>query len=128
MSLSFYAESQTFFDFSCEVADAELGDFHSIRGRARCIAILLGKILIVPFALLYKLYKTCFRFLGLFISGALLLVTLGTSNGAREFFVRRVSSLARDLADWVLYPFAILSCFSKLLLASLIHPALYFRV
>ena len=128
MNLSLYAESQTFFDHCCEVADGKLADFQSMRGRLRCFLVLLEKISILPFALLYKLYKTSFRFAGLLLSGILLLLTLGTSPGAREFFVRRISSLACDLADWVLYPFAIFSCFSKLLLAALVHPALYFHV
>lgn len=128
MTLSVYAESQSFFESSCEVADVKFSDFESIRGRARCLFILLEKVIVLPFALFFKLYKTSFRFLGLALSASLLLVTLGASVGIREFFVRRVCSIARDFADWILYPFAVFSCFSKLILAAFVHPGLYFQI
>lgn len=128
MTLSIYAESQSFFDSACEAVDVKLSDFESIRGRARCLFILLEKLIVLPFALFFKVYKTSFRVLGLALSITLLLVSLGTSIGIREFFIRRVSALARDLADWILYPFAVFSCFSKLFLAALVHPGIYFQI
>jgi len=127
MDFSSYSESQAFFEFSKEVSDPELGDFYSLKGRLRCLAALCEKALILPFALVFKIYKTFFRSVSLFFGAALLLATLGTSGGAREFFVRRFSILAKDLADWFLYPFAALSCMAKLLFAGLVHPAFYFR-
>ena len=127
MDLSSYADSRAFFEFPGECFDPEMADFQSIKGRAHCVAALIEKISILPFALSYKLYKTLLRSLGLLFSAALLAATLGTSEGAREFYLHRVSSLANDLADWVLFPFAVLTCFSKLIFASLVHPALYFR-
>lgn len=127
MDLSAFASSKAFFEFSSDNLDPKMAEFHSMKGRAQCFAALLEKLVILPFAVLFKLYKTFFRSVGVVFSAVILLATFGTSEAAREFFVRRVSSLATDLADWVIYPFAIFICFSKLILASIVHPALYFR-
>lgn len=127
MDISLYANSRYFFESTAEIGDAGWSEFQSVRGRVRCFILFFGKIWILPFALLYKFYKTFFRVVGLFLGAGLLLATLGTSGSAREFFLRRVSFAANDFADWVLYPFAILVYYGKLLLAASIHPALYFR-
>lgn len=73
--------------------------------------------LFLPLILSYKLMRTFFRALGLALSLSFLLLTFGSSNGAREFFLHRTSTFAADLADWVIYPLALLSrvvrmCFS----------------
>jgi hypothetical protein len=127
MGFSSYSTSRYFFDFSCDIPDPVLAQSKSIRGRAHCFGAFLEKVAILPFALLFKFYKTFFRASGVLVGAAFLCATLGTSGGAREFFEGRVSALAKDLADWVLYPFAVLVCCSRLLLASLVHPALHFR-
>ena len=127
MDLSSFADSRSFFEFSDRISDPEMSEFQSIKGRAHCFAALIEKIGILPFALLHKFYKTFFRVVGLGFALVLLVLSLGSSGGARELFLRRFSALSKDLADWVLFPFAVLLCLSKLLFGSLIHPALYFR-
>ena len=62
-----------------------------------------------------------FGVVALIFSAAFLLITLGNSAGIREWFVRRVAYLAKDVADWVLFPLAILSNGAKLLLGSLVY-------
>lgn len=126
MDLSEYAESNTYFDLSRHIICSDFAN-SSIRGRLFALKVFFEMLLALPFALVFKIYKTFFRGVGLLLSSTLLLATLGTSTTLRECFMRRVSSLANDLADWVLLPLAVLSSFSRLLLASLIHPALFLR-
>jgi hypothetical protein len=53
-------------------------------------------------------------------------ITLCSSEPVRALFVRRVGSFAQDLADWVIWPVAVVGCLGRLLLAAIIHPALYY--
>jgi len=126
MNLENYSHSQTYFDFSSSISDEKLSDFQSIKGRMRCFCALMEKLSILPFAVLYKAYKTFFRAVGVVLGGSGLILTLGTSTLVREFFSRRFTSMAEDLADWVLFPFSVLSFFVKLLIASFFCPRLYF--
>lgn len=118
--------SRTFFEFTGETSDLTISDFHSCKGRLCCLGALFEVIGLLPFALMYKVYKTFLVAVGLALSAGLLLLTLGCAGGVREWFVSRVSCLAKNVADWVLFPFAILSCCAKLLFASFINPNLYF--
>lgn len=127
MGLCSYSDSKTYFEPEDEISDPEVADFQSLRGRFLCLTALFEKLLLLPFALFAKACKTFFRILGVFFSAFFLIATLGASYGIRDFFIQRVTSLARDLADWVLLPFAVLTCFCRLLLACLIHPALFFH-
>ena len=62
------------------------------------------------------------------LAAALFLVaTLGVSSSGRELFIERVSFLAKDLADWVLFPLAIGVWIFRFLLAVTVHPAFYFK-
>ena len=122
-----FSSSSAFFDCDPQTVDPNLSRFQSLKGRFFCLRTVFEKILILPGALLQKICKTIFKAVGVILSAGLLILTLGTSCWARDFFVRRFGSLAFDLADWVLFPFAVLTCFAKLLLAFLVHPALYFR-
>lgn len=90
--------------------------------RLQCLKDFLKKCFCLPFALAAKIGRTFFRFVGVFIGAISLILTLG---GARRFFIDRVSSLAQDLADWVMYPFAIAVRFVRLLIA-IVHPKVYF--
>ena len=67
-----------------------------------------------------------FRAVGVLLGALFLLLSLCSSSALRELFVRRVQAFAADLADWVLWPIAVVSCLGRLLLAALVHPALYF--
>ncbi|MES2272897.1 MAG: hypothetical protein V4487_01745 [Chlamydiota bacterium] len=124
MKQIYCAESRSFFEIS---GDPRFLQFNSFQSRLLCLKDFFKKIILLPLALLYKAYKTIFRVVGLSFGAALLGVTLGSSTSAREFFVERVSALAKDLADWILLPFAVFACFFRLILAFLVHPNIYFN-
>jgi hypothetical protein len=99
--------------------------FDSVKGRALSLLHFFEKLAILPLALLYKFYRTFFRFLGVLLAFFLLVVTLCLSETVRGLFVKRVASLAQDIADWIMWPMAVASCLGRMLLAAFIHPALY---
>lgn len=121
MELKSYSDSQTYFEIS---AQSETFYFDSFRGRLLCVKDFLKKLCLLPFAVVMKAYRTTLRAAGLFLAAVLLMVTFG---GSRAFFVERVAKLAKDLADWVLLPFAVGACFLRLLMGFFIHPSLYFN-
>jgi len=118
MKLSELSDSKLYFEISSHVLHQHRFEF---------VKTFFGLIAALPIALSYKLWRTLLRGAGVLASGACLAMTLGMSKGLRELFISRVSSLAANLADWLLFPFALAVCFSRLLLASLIHPALFIR-
>jgi hypothetical protein len=121
------ASSESFFNCSEPLAQPGVGEFHSVRGRTLALMRFFKTLLTIPFAFAYKLYKTALSFAGVGLGIAALFITLCGSFAAREFFVKKVTQLAKDLADWVLWPVAAILCLCRLLLAASIHPALYFR-
>ena len=127
MELNRFSSSKTYFDFFQEIEQPVICRWNSLGGRISALNIFFEFLLILPFGLCYKACQTFFRAAGFFFSGFLLFLTLGTSSTARGFFVERVSSFTRDLADWVLLPFALSSCFVRLVLSLLIHPSLFLR-
>jgi hypothetical protein len=66
--------------------------------------------------------------LGLGFAATLLGLTLCCESGIRGFFCKKITCLAKDLADWILWPAAVTVCLGRLLLAATVHPALYFGV
>jgi hypothetical protein len=122
MQLNFYSESQAFFDIFSHSEWVRCN-----QSRLFCLKDFLKKVALLPFSLLFKACKTFFRIVGVFFATALLFISLGTSESGRVFFTGRVSSLSKDLADWVLFPLAIFSCFFRLALAFIVHPSLYFK-
>ncbi len=122
-----FSSSRAYLERDRITVDPSLSRFQSLQGRLFCIKIAFKKLLILPAAFLYKVCRTVFKTTAATFSIGLLFLTLGVSDGVRDFFVQRFCSLALDLADWILFPFAILICFSKLLLASTVHPALLLR-
>lgn len=117
-----YSDSQSFF----EISNGPYLD-NSIRGRLLCVQDFLKRLAILPFALLQKMGKTFFRFLGVCVGIFLIAATAGSAAAARTFFVERIASLARDLADWILLPIALFSCFVRLLMGLSFHPHFYFN-
>jgi len=115
-----YANSSEFFDISVGPQPD-----NTLQARWVCIKDFLKRCAAFPFALFRKACKTFFRALGLAISIFLVLVTLGVSVAAREMFLERIASFAKDLADWILLPLAIVVCFLRLILALFIHPTIY---
>lgn len=118
---------RSFFEFACEGYSSGMRDFRSLEGRLCCAKILLKKIFFLPFTLFAKAVLTVFRAVGLLLSIFLLVVSFGVSESIRELFCRRVLFLAKDLADWILFPFAVILGLLKLVLASTLHPAVYFH-
>ena len=109
MKIQALAESRTMYEISNHVLHKERFDF---------IKIIFWVIAALPLAVIYKLWFTLLKGAGVAAAGFFLAATLGFSNGFRELFVKRVSSFAANLADWVLYPFAVTACFSRLLFAT----------
>jgi hypothetical protein len=119
------AESKFYFGILEEIiADPEWGRFRSVRGRLVCFALFIKRLLVLPFALGFKAYKTIFRLIGVLLGALFVLLTLGISENARNFFLRRASYLSKDFMDWLLLPFALITCLIRLGLASLFHPGL----
>lgn len=77
-----------------------------IPNNAKSFFAILG---ILPFALILKIIKTLFRMIGVILALAAIVPTFGRKAN-QEFLFERVSSLGRDLADWVIYPFALIRC------------------
>ncbi len=127
MGFTLLAFSEGFFNCSEPLPQPEIAEFHSVRGRTLALSRFFKTLLSIPFAFTYKLYKTALSFLGVGFGIAGLIITLCNSLTMREFFVKKVTKLAKDLADWALWPIAALLCLFRLLLAASIHPALYFR-
>lgn len=99
----------------------------ALKARLFCIKDFLKRCLIFPLALIRKAVKTFFRLAAVALSALFLFATLGSSSKTRALFVDRIVLFARDLADWVLLPFAFALCFFRLILALLIHPNFYFN-
>lgn len=85
----------------------------------------LRKLLVLPFALIYKALLTVLRLVGLGVSFGFVLLTLGLSLSARSRFFEKMERFGMELADWILLPFAILTCLLKLALASTVYPRIY---
>jgi len=113
-----FAHSRVFFEISNHVLHGE---------RLEYAKILLWVLAALPFAIGSKIWRTLLKGMGVVTAALFLLLSLGISKGMRELFVKQVASFGENLADWVLYPFAILFACSRLLLGSLIHPSLFFR-
>lgn len=122
----YFADACSYFQ-PVERIDPSMLSFGSLKGRLICLGLFIEKLFILPFALFCKSYKTFFRFLAAGIGAALLLLSAGISVQAREFFMRRCTTLSKDLADWVLFPIAAATCFVRLLLSCTVHPALYLK-
>lgn len=116
------ADSQTFF----EIGNGPQLE-NNLQARLLCLKDFFKRCLLLPGALLLKVGRTFLRGLSVCFGAALILITLGSSSAARKFFIERISAFAKDLADWILLPFAIVGCIFRLILAFLIHPNFYFN-
>lgn len=117
-----YADSRSFFEVS---NGPQLGN--TLEARLECVKDFFKRILAFPGALLLKLCKTFFRGVGVCFAACLIVITIGSSEAARNYFIERISVFAKDLADWILLPFAIVGRVIRLILALLIHPSFYFN-
>jgi hypothetical protein len=116
----YYANSSEYFEVSI---GPQLDN--TLQARLLCVKDFLRRCAIFPLALVAKACKTLFRLVGICFGALFVLITLGSSFGARQLFVDRIICFARDLADWILLPLAFILCFLRLLLALIIHPTFY---
>ncbi|MBI3508747.1 MAG: hypothetical protein HY069_03865 [Chlamydiia bacterium] len=86
-----------------------------------CIKTFFSTLLILPFALMCKGFRTVSRLVGVAAALLMLVPTFG-GRCSRAFFVERVSSLAKDLADWIVFPFAVGRCLVRCLLMPMRNP------
>ncbi|MBX7067136.1 MAG: hypothetical protein K1X28_07890 [Parachlamydiales bacterium] len=100
---------------------------NTFRARLQCLKDFLKRVIGFPLALISKFCRTILRTISIFFAAVFVICTLGSSSGARDFFVDRIVIFAKDLADWVLLPFALILCFFRLILALIIHPDFYFN-
>ena len=98
--------SQLFFDLSRE----NFG-----RGRFAYLKEFCIHIILLPFALIVKVYKTFFTLLAVAVSALAVVFSLGLSVCARDWFIRRMVHLAKDLGDWFLWPVSVVVCLLRLL-------------
>jgi hypothetical protein len=100
------SHSRVFFDLSRE----NFG-----KGRLSYLKEFCIHISLLPFALVFKLYKTFFNLLGVLTSVLAVLLSLGLSVFARDWFAGRMIKLAKDISDWFLWPVSVVVCLLRLL-------------
>ncbi len=128
MNAQYFSSSESLFQCKEPLVDPEITEFNSWRGRGMALGRFFQKIAILPLAFLAKLFRTSVSILGLGFAFSLVVFTLGYESGIRGFFLKKIICLATEIADWVLWPLAVVYCLGRLLLAATVHPALYFSV
>ncbi|HSX12923.1 MAG TPA: hypothetical protein VLE96_00665 [Chlamydiales bacterium] len=116
-----------FSEFNCDAFSVELGSFYSIKGRWICFKLLLQKITFLPFVLCFKVLIAFFRTVAFASAAMIYVATLGSSCKAQEAFVKRGSLLAKDLGDWMMFPFIVGTGLFRLILGATLAPAVYFQ-
>lgn len=119
----YFVDSNDFFQIPDETSSSRFS-----KARLCCVKDFLKRVLCFPITLTLKVYRTVLRALFVLISLSLVFCTLGLSQKTRILFIDRVVCLAKDLADWVLLPFAISLFFVRFFLGLLVHPNLYFTM
>lgn len=114
-------------DYCFDCLPPEMADFHSGKGRIWCLKTLFQKIILLPFRIFSRAAMTFFRAVGVVFGVVYLGFTFGASPFSREYFLKRVLSLANDLAEWVFFPFLLILDLGGLLLGCTLHPSFYFR-
>ncbi len=123
LDIAKFADSKSFFEYDPHLCTREEGSFW--KERLTYFFAFLRKIAVLPFALCYKVFLTALRLVGLGISFSFVLITLGFSLSARTRFLEKMERFGVELADWLLLPFAILTCLLKLALARNVYPRIY---
>jgi hypothetical protein len=122
-----FSSSEGFFNCREPLAQPKVAAFGSMQGRILALGCFFKTLFSIPIAFAYKAYKTVLSFLGVGFGLTALILTLCSSLSVREFFVKKFTQLAKELADWILWPIAAFLCLVRLLLAASVHPALYFH-
>src|SRR3990167_4515515 len=105
MCINKYIKSDGFFNYPEPLVPLDVLRFFSFKGRLLAIKHFIKQLFILPLAFLSKSYCSLKCWMGLGISVLLLGITLFCSPKARNFFIERVVCCAKDLADWILWPF-----------------------
>lgn len=100
---------------------------NTLRARFACVKDFLKRLLTFPFKIGGKVCKTALRLISIVLSAFLVIATLGKSTKARSLFIEKIVNFAKDLADWILLPFALLWWCLRLIFALLFHPTFYFN-
>jgi hypothetical protein len=128
MEIQIFTSADSYLEADFSEYNPKDSKFLSLKGRWTIFKIFSKRLLILPFALCYKLIKTSFC-LPLFLLGLFLfLLTFGCSQTQKEFFIRQVRALAKEAADWIFLPFAVAVSFFRMLFAMVFHPRIYFGV
>lgn len=127
VDFSYYSKSKAFWE-SHTFFDPYLADFKSLKGRWLCLLCFFKKCLALPIAIPYKIAKTFFCLVGFSLSLVAIFFTLGLVYSIKKWFEKRATALAFDLMDWVLYPFSILACAVRHLLAATFHPKIHYGI
>ncbi|MBU6384106.1 MAG: hypothetical protein KGQ49_00675 [Verrucomicrobia bacterium] len=118
----FCTHSREFFEISIGPQPGNTAE-----ARLLCVKDFLKRLIGLPIALVGKVCKTCFRSVAVLLAAVFVIVTFGSVSSARDLLVGRIVIVAKDIADWILLPFALILCFLRLILALLIHPDFYFN-
>ena len=116
-----------FRQFSTSQAYFEIAEHLLHCNRFAVVKVFLEVLATIPFAIMWKLGATLLKGVGVLCAGCFLGVTLGVFKGIREVFVKQATCFAANLADWVIFPFAVLICLFRLFLGCLIHPSFFLR-
>jgi hypothetical protein len=119
MSLFRFIDSQELFELPADSVDLSSPP---LKRRIEALESVCKLLIALPFSFLAKGAISAGRLLSLCLSIIFLLATLGIAARTRDLFVRRMEYMGKDLADWVLYPFAALSAIIRLLGGGFIHP------
>jgi len=84
-------------------------------------------VALLPVALLWKVWGTFLKGIGFVLMTSALAMTCGIFKGIRNAVVKQATSFAANIADWIMFPFAVLICLLQLIVGCLIHPSLIFR-
>ncbi len=103
---------------------SEFVEFASFRGRFLCFELVCKRLIVLPFALIAKLFRSLSMIAKCLFAIAFVFLTLGRSCTARSFLHRKMTDLSRDVEDWIVFPIVVLSCLGQLLLGAFIHPKL----
>lgn len=127
MQISSCSKSKSFFELFQEIDHKTFYEVSGTRKRLFALKIFCRLLFFIPLGLLYKAYKTTFRFFGVVWSTSLVLLTFGSLNASRDYFLDRMIAFAKDLGDWFLYPFAVILALFRLFLIFFISPSLFFN-
>ncbi len=122
MDLKEYTYASSYIEPNPICFSPKYSDFFSLKGRFITLLGLGKKILILPFALFFKVYKSFFKIIKVLATLTYVFLTLGLSKDTRRNFAEKLSFLGKDLADWIIFPLALFIFLLRHLLGATLHP------